>query len=150
MFSSFKGGVPTKKMGPINEWWTTGFDGGEAALIGFSTAFAEYILMTPSEAYVPFVDAVLEKINMSKIVIEFVTNNPDANYEDLINKVQTTVPPMGLSSYSEDSLLRHSQWVVDQVRNQSGVEQIRGKININPINIFLSTFRKRVLKVMKF
>ena len=24
-------------MGPINEWWTAGFDGGENALIGFST-----------------------------------------------------------------------------------------------------------------
>jgi len=24
-------------MGPINEWWTAGFDGGEKALIGFST-----------------------------------------------------------------------------------------------------------------
>ena len=24
-------------MGPINEWYTAGFDGGENALIGFST-----------------------------------------------------------------------------------------------------------------
>jgi len=24
-------------MGPINEWWTAGFDGGQNALIGFST-----------------------------------------------------------------------------------------------------------------
>lgn len=31
------GGIPTKRMGPINEWFTTGFDGGEKALIGFST-----------------------------------------------------------------------------------------------------------------
>lgn len=33
----FIGGVPTKALGPINEWWTTGFDGGENALIGFTT-----------------------------------------------------------------------------------------------------------------
>ena len=31
------GGVCTKKMGPINEWWIAGFDGGENALIGFGT-----------------------------------------------------------------------------------------------------------------
>ena len=31
------GGIPTKNMGPINSWWTAGFDGGENALIGFST-----------------------------------------------------------------------------------------------------------------
>lgn len=33
----FLGGVCTKKMGPINEWWIAGFDGGENALIGFGT-----------------------------------------------------------------------------------------------------------------
>jgi len=27
-------------MGPINEWWTAGFDGGENALIGFSTGMS--------------------------------------------------------------------------------------------------------------
>lgn len=31
------GGVNGKNLGPINEWWITGFDGGEKALIGFST-----------------------------------------------------------------------------------------------------------------
>lgn len=35
-FSSI-GGVSTKRMGPINEWWIAGFDGGEKALIGFGT-----------------------------------------------------------------------------------------------------------------
>lgn len=35
-FSSI-GGVCTKRMGPINEWWIAGFDGGEKALIGFGT-----------------------------------------------------------------------------------------------------------------
>lgn len=33
----FAGGVPAKKLGPINAWWITGFDGGEKALIGFTT-----------------------------------------------------------------------------------------------------------------
>ena len=33
----FTGGIPTKSIGPINEWWTAGFDGGENALIGFTT-----------------------------------------------------------------------------------------------------------------
>lgn len=103
------------KLGPINEWWTTGFDGGENALVGFSTAYADYILMKPSEVYAPFLDPVMGKIHMSKIVIEFLTENPIATYEDLLNKVQTTVPPNGITSYSEDSLLRHAQWVVNQV-----------------------------------
>ena len=71
--------------------------------------------MAPSEVYEPFMDAVREKIYMSKIVIEFLANNQEATYEDLLNKIQTTVPPKGLTSLTEDSLLRHSQWVVDQV-----------------------------------
>lgn len=36
-FFFFLGGVNGKNLGPINEWWITGFDGGEKALIGFST-----------------------------------------------------------------------------------------------------------------
>ena len=35
--SGADGGIPTKNMGPINAWWTAGFDGGENPLIGFST-----------------------------------------------------------------------------------------------------------------
>jgi DNA (cytosine-5)-methyltransferase 1 len=37
--SSFfsEGGIPTKAIGPINEWWTTGFDGGENVVIGVTT-----------------------------------------------------------------------------------------------------------------
>ncbi|KZC09572.1 PREDICTED: DNA (cytosine-5)-methyltransferase PliMCI-like [Dufourea novaeangliae] len=109
------GGVPTKDMGPINEWWVAGFDGGELALIGFTTAFAEYILMDPAEAYTPFMDSVKEKIYMSKIVIELLLDEVNPTYEDLLNKLQTIVPPKGLSRFTEDSLLRYAQFVCDQV-----------------------------------
>lgn len=77
-------------MGPINEWWTTGFDGGENALVGFSTAYADYFLMAPSEVYAPFIDTMKEKVHMSKVVIEFMQNNQDANYEDLLNKIEVS------------------------------------------------------------
>ena len=84
-------------------------------LMYYISAFADYFLMAPSEFYTPFMDAVREKITMSKVVIEFLVNNQESSYEDLLNKIQTTVPPQGLSSFTEDSLLRHSQWIVDQV-----------------------------------
>ena len=35
--SVLKGGIACKEIGPINEWWTAGFDGGENALIGITT-----------------------------------------------------------------------------------------------------------------
>ncbi|XP_048343420.1 DNA (cytosine-5)-methyltransferase 1 [Sphaerodactylus townsendi] len=113
------GGVRAKKMGPINAWWITGFDGGEKALIGFTTAFADYILMESSEEYAPIFALMQEKIYMSKIVVEFLQNNPDVSYEDLLNKIETTVPPAGLNfnRFTEDSLLRHAQFVVEQVES---------------------------------
>lgn len=86
-----EGGVPTKDMGPINEWWVSGFDGGELALVGFTTAFAEYILMEPAEVYSPFMDSVKEKIYMSKIVIEFLLDEINPTYEDLLNKLQVRI-----------------------------------------------------------
>ncbi|XP_025996917.1 DNA (cytosine-5)-methyltransferase PliMCI isoform X2 [Solenopsis invicta] len=115
-----EGGIPTKDMGPINEWYITGYDGGELALVGFSTAFAEYILMEPSEAYAPFMDAVIEKIYMSKLVIEFLIHSYsvleiEPKYEDLLNKLQTTVPPKETMKFTEDTLLRHAQFICDQV-----------------------------------
>ncbi|XP_019064640.1 DNA (cytosine-5)-methyltransferase 1 [Fukomys damarensis] len=116
---SLEGGVNGKNLGPINEWWITGYDGGEKVLIGFSTGFAEYILMEPSPDYEPLFGLIQEKIYMSKIVIEFLQGNPDATYEDLINKIETTVPPstINVNRFTEDSLLRHAQFVVSQVES---------------------------------
>ncbi len=71
--------------------------------------------MMPSESYMPYMEAVQAKIFISKVVIEFLTSNQDSNYEDLLNKIQTTVPPEGITTLTEDMLLRHAQWVVDQV-----------------------------------
>ena len=47
--------------------------------------------MEPSEAYSPFIEQMKVKVHMSKIVIEFLTNNPDATYEDLLNKIQVLI-----------------------------------------------------------
>nr|UOI87905.1 DNA cytosine-5-methyltransferase 1 [Sogatella furcifera] len=108
-------GVAAHDIGPINEWWLSGFDGGEKALIGFSTPFAEYYLMQPSPDYQPIFDTVKEKIFMGKLVIDFLLDKDNPSYEDLLNMLQTTVPPPGLLSLSEDSLLRHAQFICDQV-----------------------------------
>lgn len=87
------GGIPARDVGPINEWWVSGFDGGERALIGFSTAYGEYYLMEPSEAYAPLMESVKEKIYMGKLVIEFLLDQEDASYEDLLNKLQVIIHP---------------------------------------------------------
>uniref|UniRef100_A0A8C3QUR0 DNA (cytosine-5)-methyltransferase 1 n=1 Tax=Cyanoderma ruficeps TaxID=181631 RepID=A0A8C3QUR0_9PASS len=83
------GGVRAKKLGPINAWWITGFDGGEKALIGFSTGEEGGQWPSPT-----------------------LPNRPQT-------PPQTTVPPAGLNfnRFTEDSLLRHAQFVVEQVES---------------------------------
>lgn len=46
--------------------------------------------MQPSEEYAPIFALMQEKIYMSKIVVEFLQKNPDATYEDLLNKIEVT------------------------------------------------------------
>lgn len=56
----------------------------------FPPAFADYILMQPSEEYSPIFALMQEKIYMSKIVVEFLQKNRDASYEDLLNKIEVS------------------------------------------------------------
>lgn len=121
-------GIPTKDIGPINEWlifyrrhvyiaslfylrYISGFDGGEKAIVGFSTAYGEYYLMEPSPDYHPLIKIVNQKIALSKLIIEFLLDEAWQNptYEDLLQKLATT------EDLTEEILLRHAQFVCDQV-----------------------------------
>merc|ERR1712142_913885 len=46
---STEGGVPAVKIGPIVEWWSTGFDKDANSTIGFTTALGDYYLKEPHE-----------------------------------------------------------------------------------------------------
>ena len=109
-----EGGIATTEIGPINEWYIGGFDGGEKALIGFATSFCDYYLLAASDTYAPIMNELEEKIFLSKIVVEFLIADDTAEYEDLLAKIQVTVMPNG-TCLTEDSLLRHSQFVCDRV-----------------------------------
>lgn len=110
-----KDGVVSKHLGPINEWWIAGYDGGEEALIGFSTEYADYILMEPNAQYRPYMQSAVEKIHMSKFVIEFVSQQPDATFDDLLEHIQSTTPPKGLPPFTQDALITHAQFIIDQI-----------------------------------
>merc|ERR1719278_1811133 len=118
---SIEDGVPVFDCGPINAWSNAGFDGGEKALTIFSTGFAEYYLMEPSEAYQPFARQVEEKVFLTKHVIEYLTRmrdvelKPDVDYEDLLNHLTTVVPPEGIARLDDEMLIRHADFVVNQV-----------------------------------
>jgi DNA (cytosine-5)-methyltransferase 1 len=111
--SSPTNGIPAHDMGPINEWYIGGFDGGEKAIVGIVTAYAQYMLMEPSEEYAPFVKTFWQKISLVKLVIEFLLDHSweDPTYEDLLLHIDSA----GNSELSEDFLLQHAQFVCDQV-----------------------------------
>ncbi|NXO85266.1 DNMT1 methyltransferase, partial [Sitta europaea] len=102
-----------KKLGPINAWWITGFDGGEKALIGFSTGggFALFLLFLPLWFLFPF------PFFFSFFISLFSPFSP--HFYLFLGFFPTTVPPAGLNfnRFTEDSLLRHAQFVVEQVES---------------------------------
>lgn len=80
-----------KDAGPINEWWVTGYDGGDKALIVISTPLAEYYLMEPHPDYTTFMGNLIEKVYTSKLVIEFLLEEENPTFEDLLNKIEVMV-----------------------------------------------------------
>ena len=42
---------------------------------------------------------------------------PEASYEELLNKIETIVPTGNCSKLTEDSVLRHAQFLVEQVKS---------------------------------
>lgn len=112
-------GIPAKDLGPINAWWISGFDGGKNVIAGFSTAYAEYHLMQPSEEYKPIMKPMQEKFYLSKVVIEYLIEYDfeEQTYEDLLNHLSNWIPPDGISYLSEEVLLNHAEFICHQVAN---------------------------------
>ncbi|XP_060841816.1 DNA (cytosine-5)-methyltransferase 1-like [Rhopalosiphum padi] len=104
--------------GPILEWWLSSYDGGAQALIGINTEYADYLLIEPHPNYKKYMTSVIEKINLSKIVIEKMLDNhesDDSTYEDILNYVVTSINPATGNKFSEEELIAHAQFVLDQV-----------------------------------
>ncbi|XP_065315323.1 DNA (cytosine-5)-methyltransferase 1-like [Gordionus sp. m RMFG-2023] len=123
---SVNDGVDVKHMGPINAWRITGFDGGENILIGITTAFADYFLTDSCHRdYSSIFDRTLEKLYLTKMVIEFLSaevfvdaeenmGGKVVSYEDLVSFVCSHLGSK--FKFTEEHLLKHSQFIVDQVQ----------------------------------
>ncbi|XP_057663832.1 DNA (cytosine-5)-methyltransferase PliMCI-like [Diorhabda carinulata] len=111
--SSPDNGVPAHDLGPIDEWWMAGFDGGENLPIGFTTQFAHYYLMSPSKEYESIFSNIKEKVKMAKYVTEYVYDHAYENptYEDLVENIKGS----GEFKDVEDLLLQNAQFICDQV-----------------------------------
>ncbi|XP_050436702.1 DNA (cytosine-5)-methyltransferase PliMCI-like [Adelges cooleyi] len=115
---SIEEGIPAKELGPILEWWLSSYDGGDKALIGVSTDYADYLLIEPHPKYKKYMTSVTEKIHLSKLVIESILNNSesdDPTYEDILNCIVNSVNPATGNNFTEEDLIAHAQFVLDQV-----------------------------------
>ncbi|XP_065218148.1 DNA (cytosine-5)-methyltransferase PliMCI-like isoform X2 [Planococcus citri] len=113
-------GVPMRKIGPLTSWWITGFDGGEKAILGVSTELADYYLMRPNSKFEPFLRDANLKMCMVKLVVEFLreSEEDESTYDNLLSKLQVTVPPPGFTTLTEEDLLTHAESIYDLVINQ--------------------------------
>ncbi|XP_025417391.1 LOW QUALITY PROTEIN: DNA (cytosine-5)-methyltransferase 1-like [Sipha flava] len=111
-------GIAAKHLGPILEWWLSSYDGGSHPLIGITTDYAGYLLIEPHPDYKTCMTSVTEKIHLSKIVIETILDNQESDnptYEDILNYVVNSVNPTSGTNFTEEDLIAHAQFVLDQV-----------------------------------
>ena len=109
-------GVPAQELGPIVEWWISGYDGGNSFLIAFRTPYAEYILMESSSEYSSFMRIPKQKALLTKIVIEFLNNTSKPTFEELLNRLNEVSVPDDIEPFDELSICKNAQFIIDQVR----------------------------------
>ncbi|XP_070396045.1 DNA (cytosine-5)-methyltransferase 1-like isoform X2 [Dermacentor albipictus] len=110
--------VVVARAGPIVSWWTTGYDGGANVVLGLTTEHAEYVLMTPSAQYEPYVKRMQEKTYLMRGILEkLIECGGDASFDDVMHHLESLVDlPSDVGPFSMETLHRHSQFVVDHVQ----------------------------------
>ncbi|KAH7974530.1 hypothetical protein HPB49_016491 [Dermacentor silvarum] len=110
--------VAVARAGPIGSWWTTGYDGGANVVLGLTTEYADYVLMTPSAQYEPYVKRMQEKTYLIRGVLEkLIECDGDASFNDVMHHLESLGDlPSDVGPFSLETLHRHSQFVVDHVQ----------------------------------
>ena len=60
-------GIPVTQIGPVVEWWISGYGNEEHIVLGVSTETAHYYLTAPNEEYTDIFNKVMEKAYLSKV-----------------------------------------------------------------------------------
>lgn len=107
------GGVPVKEMGPITEWWFSGFDGSDGLIVGLETCYASYVLMDSHPSYSQVIQSIIDELFLCKLVIETLTSTPELTLTDLIE----VISDRSNCRFSEDFLSGHSNFLIQQIAN---------------------------------
>lgn len=79
------------RIGPIDEWYAHGFDGGLNALININTPYASYILRNCAQDHVDKYSPFLLRIMVLKYIFECLADNYEIQYEEMCNYVMSCV-----------------------------------------------------------
>jgi len=114
---SIEDGFAAMGLGPILEWWLSSYDGGSRVIIGISTDYADYLLIEPHTIYKKYMISVTEKIHLSRLIIKsmLISKDDDPTYEDVLNCIINSVNPATGNKFTEEDLIAHAQFVLDQV-----------------------------------
>lgn len=116
--SGIEDSVSVSRAGPIGSWWTTGYDGGSNVVLGLTTAFADYVLMSPSKQYECYIARMQEKMYLVKGILEHLLDKGDSvPYDHVVSHLERLPGlPNGVGPFSADSLHRHAQFVIDHIQ----------------------------------
>ncbi len=101
-----------RTIGPLSEWWISGFDGGHEVIIGVESLYASYILSEPHSDYKLLFNKSLQKMFLTKVVIESVLKNPDSSYEELIDSIKGRNEEL-----NEELIQRFASFIVEQIKS---------------------------------
>ena len=108
----------------------SGFDGSSGiGLISIKTEIAQYYLRHPSKNYKPIWQEITKKFLLLKATIEYLTDYPEATYEDLLGRLAELHDSSSYSSASEnfdsqakfsfnsESFLNHADFILQSVKS---------------------------------
>ncbi|CAG2100678.1 unnamed protein product, partial [Medioppia subpectinata] len=102
----------TQMIGPLQEWWFAGFDGGSQLMIGCESEFASYVLSEPNPRFKSLFTRSTQNMYLTKLVIESLLKTPDSSYEDLVESLEERS-----QHFSEELLLQFAPFISEQIKS---------------------------------
>ena len=115
-----EGGLAVAQIGPITEWWVTGYNDDEKEYaIGISTDKADYLIKNkPGSGYEFQMKSLEEKVKLTKITMKSVGTYENAvrlDYDDLLMEITTDAFEYGIEDFSREKLTEHTPFIIEQV-----------------------------------
>lgn len=104
--------IPVKLIGPLNEWWFSGFDSGSSIMFGIESLYALYLLQNPHEIYQPMFAELSSKMYLTKYIIEILQNNPDCCIDELLSLLKNKSEQFTISF-----LMSSLKFIIDHIIN---------------------------------